>query len=216
MTEPAEIAGETTSVLIVDDHPVVLSGCRAIVLQDRSIQMYEALDAEAAYAAFLQHRPEVCVIDINLPGRSGFDLGRRILQQDPGAKLIYFSMNDDPAFAMKAIEAGAKGYLSKTDDPQELLAAIREVRGGGVYLAAPMARKMAFRHAASHESLIAKLTPREIEILRLISRGKTLAEIAGTLGASYKTIANTVTLMKRRFAARTTVDLARIATEAGL
>jgi two-component system invasion response regulator UvrY len=214
--DSAHTAGGATCVLIVDDHPVVLSGCRAIVQQDRSIRMVEATDADTGYAAFLQHRPDVCVIDINLPGRSGFDLGRRILQHDPGARLIYFSMNDDPAFAMKAIEAGAKGYLSKTDDPQELLAAIRDVRAGGVYLAAPMARKMAFRHAASHESLLSKLTPREIEILRLISRGKTLAEIAGTLGASYKTIANTVTLMKRRFAARTTVDLARIATEAGL
>jgi DNA-binding NarL/FixJ family response regulator len=212
----ADAETPSLTVLIVDDHPVVLSGCRAIVMQDRGLRMIEATDADTGFAAFTTKRPDVCVIDVNLPGRSGFDLGRRILQEDPDARLIFFSMNDDPAFAMKAIEAGAKGYLSKTDDPQEVLGAIREVAGGGVYLAARMARKMAFRQAASNESLLAKLNPREMEILRLIARGQTVAEIAGTLGTSYKTIANTVTLMKRRFSARTTVDLARIATEAGL
>jgi two-component system, NarL family, invasion response regulator UvrY len=203
-------------VLIVDDHPIVLSGCRAILAQDPSMRVVDAADAEAGFAVYQKVEPDVAVIDINLPGRSGFDLGHRILRYDAAARLIFFSMNDDPIFAAKSIECGAKGYVSKSDDPPDFLAAIREVARGGVFLAPAMARKLAFRQGRMGASPLSSLSERELDILRLMARGNTLAEIAATLGTSYKTVANAASLMKRKLAARTPMDLVRIAMEHGL
>ena len=104
----------------------------------------EASDAESAERVFIAERPDICVIDINLPTVSGFELARRILLHDAAARIIMFSMNDDPVFVARAIETGAKGYVSKTGDPQDLVDAIREVGKGGVYLPSALARSIAF------------------------------------------------------------------------
>ena len=131
-------------VLIVDDHRIVASGCRALFADDPEIDILEASDAESGERVFGEQRPDICVLDINLPTVSGFELARRILGRDASARIIMFSMNDDPVFAARAIEIGAKGYVSKTGDPQDLVEAIREVAKGGVYLPPAMARSIAF------------------------------------------------------------------------
>ncbi|MBV9530650.1 MAG: response regulator transcription factor, partial [Bradyrhizobium sp.] len=101
-------------VLIVDDHPIVASGCRAVLADEGELVLLEASDAESGERVFGCEHPDVCVIDINLPTVSGFELARRILARDASARIIMFSMNDDPIFAARAIEAGAKGYVSKS------------------------------------------------------------------------------------------------------
>src|ERR1700709_2788959 len=131
-------------VLIVDDHLIVASGCRALFADEPGAHIVEASDAESGERAFADEQPDVCVIDINLPGVSGFELTRRILARDAAARIIMFSMNDDPIFAARAIEAGVKGYVSKSGDPFQLVEAIREVGNGGVYMSAAMARSIAF------------------------------------------------------------------------
>ena len=113
-------------VLIVDDHPIVLSGCRAL-LAEEGMTMIEARDAASAQEVYAAEHPDVAVVDINLPDISGFELARRLLIRDPEARIVMFSMNDDPMFAAQAIECGAKGYVSKSDDPSTFLAAIRQV-----------------------------------------------------------------------------------------
>src|SRR3978361_1576326 len=105
-------------LLIVDDHPVVVSGCRSLFASDPSIKIDEASDAKSGHRAYLHKRPDVTIIDINLPDVSGFELMRRIRKDDPAAKVIMFSMNDDPAFVVRAFEMGAQGYVSKGDDPR--------------------------------------------------------------------------------------------------
>jgi two-component system invasion response regulator UvrY len=105
-------------ILIVDDHPIVASGCRALLAGDPDIGILEASDADSGEEAFVTERPDICVLDINLPGVSGFELARRILTRDGAARIIMFSMNDDPIFAARAIETGAKGYVSKSGDPE--------------------------------------------------------------------------------------------------
>src|SRR4051794_3021622 len=99
-------------ILIVDDHPIVASGCRAVLADELEIVLLEACDAESGERAFIAERPDICVIDINLPTVSGFELARRILVRDAAARIIMFSMNDDPVFAARAIAIGAKGYVS--------------------------------------------------------------------------------------------------------
>jgi two-component system, NarL family, invasion response regulator UvrY len=203
-------------VLIVDDHPIVASGCRALLAGDADIAILEASDAESGEGAFVAERPDVCVLDINLPGVSGFELARRILVRDEAARIIMFSMNDDPIFAARAIEGGAKGYVSKSGDPCDLVEAIREVGKGGVYLPPAIARSVAFAGPAFARSPLSKLTSREIEILRLLSAGKSLSEIAWLVHASYKTIANTSSIIRQKLGLRSASELVRFAIESRL
>ncbi|MGJ5078114.1 response regulator transcription factor [Bradyrhizobium sp. HKCCYLS3013] len=203
-------------VLIVDDHPIVASGCRALLSTDPELELIEAVDAESGEAGFIARRPDVCVVDINLPTVSGFELARRILAHDGNARLIMFSMNDDPVFAARAIDIGAKGYVSKSGDPNDLAEAIREVARGGSYLPPAIARSIAFAGAAVAQSPLAKLTSRELEILRLLSAGKSLSEIAWLIHSSYKTVANTSSIIRQKLGVRTSGELVRLAIENGV
>jgi two-component system, NarL family, invasion response regulator UvrY len=197
-------------VLIVDDHRIVASGCRALFADDPEIVILEASDAESGERVCREDRPDICVLDINLPTVSGFELARRILERDASSRIIMFSMNDDP------IEIGAKGYVSKSGDPYDLVEAIREVGKGGTYLPAAIAQRIAFAGPALAQSPLSKLTSREIEILRLLSAGKSLSEIAWMVQSSYKTIANTSSIMRQKLGLRTSAELVRFAIENNL
>jgi DNA-binding NarL/FixJ family response regulator len=212
----ARPATEPTRVLIVDDHPVVIAGCRALLAHDADIVVTGAADAESGVASFIAERPDVCVIDINLPGVSGFELVRRVLELDPTARMVIFSINDDPIFAARAIEIGAKGYVSKSGDPIDLIAAIREVKNGGVFLPASIAQSLAFAGPIMAENRLARLTAREIEILRLIGAGKSLSEIAQLIKVSYKTVANTSSVMRQKLGVHSVGELVRLAIESKL
>jgi two-component system invasion response regulator UvrY len=203
-------------VLIVDDHPIVASGCRALFADDPEIVILEAPDAESGERVFAARYPHVCVIDINLPTVSGFELARRILARDESARIIMFSMNDDPAFAARAIEIGARGYVSKSGDPYDLVEAIREVSNGGTYLPPAIARSIAFAGPTYAKNPLSKLNSREMEILRLLSAGKSLSEIAWLVHSSYKTVANTSSIMRQKLGVRTSAELVRLAIESSL
>jgi two-component system invasion response regulator UvrY len=203
-------------ILIVDDHPIVASGCRALLAGNRDIAILEASDAESGEGIFVTERPDICVLDINLPGVSGFELARRILAHDAAARIIMFSMNDDPIFAARAIEIGAKGYVSKSGDPSDLVEAIRKVGDGGVFLPSAIAQSIAFAGPGLAENRFAKLTQREIEILRLLGAGKSLSEIAWLVHSSYKTIANTSSIIRQKLGLRSSSELVRFAIESRL
>lgn len=203
-------------VLIVDDHPIVASGCRTVFADEPDVVLLEASDAESGERAFAAEDPDICVIDINLPTVSGFELARRILGRAPDARIIMFSMNDDPVFAARAIEIGAKGYVAKTGDPADLVEAIGEVANGGVYLPPAIARRVAFAGPRFAQSPLSKLNQREMEILRLLSAGKSLSEIAWLVHSSYKTVANTSSIMRQKLGVRTSAELVRLAIESGV
>jgi two-component system invasion response regulator UvrY len=201
-------------VLVVDDHPIVISGCRALLEADPGVEVIEAQDGASGLAAFFDLKPDVAVIDINLPGHSGLELLRRIIDEAPEARLIVFSMNDDPIVASRAIQAGAKGYIAKNDDPALFAGAVRQVAGGGHYLHPEMARQIAFLRAGGNTDELSSLNPREVEILRLLAAGRTMAQIADLLDVSYKTVANNCTQLKQKLGARSAMDLIRIALSA--
>ncbi len=199
-------------VLIVDDHPIVLSGCRALLAEADDMEMIEARDAASAQEVHAAQQPDVLVIDINLPDVSGFELARRIVVRDPSERILMFSMNDDSMFAAQAIECGARGYFCKSDDPQEFIGAIRAVYRGGHSLAPEMAQKIAFLRVGAGEAG-ASLTQREREVLRLLAKGKSMSEIAALINVSYKTVAMTCASLRTKFSARTPMQLIRIAVE---
>jgi DNA-binding NarL/FixJ family response regulator len=202
-----------TRILIVDDHPVVLSGCRSLFASDRSVRIEEASDAKSGHRAFVRKRPDLTVIDIKLPDVSGFELMRRIRKDDPDARIIMFSMNDDPAFVVRAVEMGAQGYVSKGDDPRLFVKAVRKVAAGEKFISPHLAEAVAFAGAAIKASPATQMNGRELEILRLLGRGDKIVEVASALGISYKTVANTTSLLKQKLGAKNHSDLVRIAVE---
>ena len=202
-----------TKVLIVDDHPVVVSGCRAVFAGDRSVQIISAPNEREGMKAFRQSKPHVSIIDINLPGVSGYELLRKIRKEDPEAKVIMFSVNDDPAFVVRAVELGAKGFVCKGDDPKSLVEAVHEVVKGTTFVSPQLAKSVTFSSAETRAHPAGHLNNRELEILRMLAKGRKIAEIADALDLSYKTIANTTTMLKQKLGAQTHADLVRIAVE---
>jgi len=210
------MAKSATRILIVDDHPVVVSGCRSLFAADSSVKIDEAGDAKSAHRAFLTKKPDVTVVDVNLPDVSGFELMRRIRKEDPDAKIIMFSMNDDPAFVVRAVELGAQGYVSKGDDPRTLVRAVRKVAAGDNFISPQLAEAVAFSGASIKANPASQVNSRELEILRLLGRGDKIVEVADALDISYKTVANTTSLLKQKLGAKNHSDLIRIAVEMGL
>ncbi|MBA2397448.1 MAG: response regulator transcription factor [Bradyrhizobium sp.] len=210
------IAKSATTVLIVDDHPVVVSGCRSLFASDSSVKIEEAGDAKSGHKAFMARKPDVTIIDINLPDVSGFELMRRIRKEDPDAKIIMFSMNDDPAFVVRAVEMGAQGYVTKGDDPRTLLKAVRKVAAGDNFISPQLAEAVTFSGASIKANPASQMTARELEILRLLGRGDKIVEVAEALDISYKTVANTTSMLKQKLGAKNHSDLIRIAVEMGL
>jgi two-component system, NarL family, invasion response regulator UvrY len=202
------------NVLIVDDHPIVTAGCRAILSLEHDISVLTARDADDALALYRSARPDVIVVDLNLPGSmSGFDLIKEILVQDPEAQIVVLTMSYDLAHASRAIECGAKGYVGKSEDPERFVAAVRAVAAGRKFVGPDMAQKLAFFDRSHRPVQLSELTPREHEILHLLYQGKSMVEIAAAIQMSYKTVANTCAELKRKLGARSLMDLARIAFE---
>jgi DNA-binding NarL/FixJ family response regulator len=202
-----------TRVLIVDDHPVVLWGFRSLFASDTTVKIEEATDGRSGHRAYFSRKPDVMVIDIKLPDVSGFELMSRIRKDDPNAKIIMFGINEDSALVVRAIELGAQGYVSKGDDPRMLIKAIRKVAAGDNFISPQLAKAVAFSIKAHPTT---QMTARELEILRLLGRGDKIAEVANALEISYKTVANTTSLLKQKLGAKSHSDLIRIAVEMGL
>ena len=209
-------ATPATRLLIVDDHPMVVSGCRSLFASDASVKIDAAGDAKSGLRVFQQRKPDVTVIDINLPDISGFELMRRIRRDDPEAKIIIFSMIDDPAIVVRAVEMGAQGFVSKGDDPRLFVKAVRRVAAGDNFISPQLAEAVTFSSATIKASPASQMTPRELEILRLLGRGDKIVEVAEALGISYKTVANTTSLLKQKLGAKNHSDQVRIAVELGL
>jgi two-component system invasion response regulator UvrY len=197
-------------LLIVDDHPVVVTGCRAIFAGRPDIEITAVGAGEAGVEAFFDWPADLALIDVNLPDISGFETIRRILARAPDAKLAGFSMNADPAVAARALEAGARAYLTKSDPPEPYLEAVDVLMTGGGYLTPDMAREIAFLNARAPGAL----NERENEIFTRLAAGRSLADIAAELGVSYKTIAANCAALKTKLGARTSQDLVRLAVEA--
>lgn len=199
-------------VLVVDDHAIVRSGIR------RLLSAHEIADAASGEAA-LQHlaaQPcDLLILDLNLPGLGGLELLRRILKAHPGLPVLVFSQHTGAIYATRAMEAGARGFLSKNAAPEELLAAVDTVLQGGTVIERDIAGEIAVQEIGEN-AYMRPLTQRDIEILRLLAQGNSLTQIGEALGLAYKTVANTLSRIKEKLGVTHTADLIRIAVGRGL
>ncbi len=204
-----------TRVLLIDDHPMVLQGCRC-VLQDAHVpDIHEAGDAVAGYRAYRRCRPDMVVIDLALHGNGlgGFALIRRIRVHDSRTSILVFSMHGDAVIVSRALEAGANGYLLKDTAPEDFLAAFQAVRRGQPYLSHQLAMQVATLGMRSRENMIGTVTPRELQTMALIADGKSYGQIADELGVSYKTVVNTCSQLKVKLGAHNLPELMRMSIE---
>jgi DNA-binding NarL/FixJ family response regulator len=199
-------------LLVVEDHPIVISGCRALFSEDEGVTMVEARTASAARAAQKDEAPDVSVIDINLPDGSGLELTREFVAQDPSAKIVVFSMSDTPMLAIQAIECGAKSYVSKNGNPLDLKDAVLAVSRGDSWISDDLIQEMALLRAKARGTT-ALLSEREHQVLRMLARGRSMAEIASDISVSYKTVAADCAVLRTKLGARTSSEMVRIAVE---
>lgn len=199
-------------VLIVDDHAVVREGVRRLLATIPGADIHEAATAQDAMTLSRQVSPDVVVLDINLDGSSGLELLRRLKAENTSARIVMFTMHSEPSYAMRALKAGAAGYVSKSAEAGELVTAVKKIASGDRYLDRTMASELVFS-ASLHDDPLHKLSNREVEILRLLGEGKSLAEIADTFGVAYKTIANTCSRLKEKLGVERTADLIRLSIE---
>lgn len=202
-------------ILIVDDHAIVRAGLRRLLLGMFDGEVYEAATGRDALALARTRPLDLLLMDMNLPEMGGLELLSRLAAVTPDIPVLVLSMHAEPLYVTRAMEAGARGYASKNIPPDELVAAIRQVAAGGRYIERELAQAMVLSPTPAIEPL-GQLSPRDLEIMRLLARGRSLSEIADALGLGYKTIANTCTQIKARLGVGRTADLVRVALEAGL
>jgi two-component system, NarL family, invasion response regulator UvrY len=200
-----------TQVLLVDDHAVVRAGCRQLLQGWAGFEVMEARDGEEALRLADQIAPRLVVLDLNLPTMSGFEVIKALRDRHPQTRILVFSMHEDPAYAVRAMEYGAHGYVSKNDDPDAIVEAARKVAAGETYLSQPIAQKLALLTLKGHKNPASVLSRREKDVLDLFGQGKSLSEIAAQLGISYKTTANTCTQIKAKLNLTTTLEMMRFA-----
>jgi two-component system, NarL family, invasion response regulator UvrY len=183
-------------ILLIEDHPIVRAGCRRLL---ESLDGAEVREADSAKDGLLIGRkflPHIIILDLKLPDANGLDLIASLLSIDPMPKVVVFSMYEEPSLAARALEVGARAYISKNDDPDVLLRAVEKVATGAVFLTAAMAEKLALMTTVGAVGEFKVFSVREITALDLLAQGKTLREIANQLKISYRTSANLVAQIK--------------------
>jgi two-component system invasion response regulator UvrY len=203
----------SNKILIIDDHPLVLQGCRR-VLEDAGITgVFEAAnfeDGERLYKAF---KPAVIIVDLAMSagGLHGLAFIERLRLHDETTRILVLTMHSDPVIVLRALEAGANGYVLKDMPSEEFLRAFEKVRGGSSYLSGDLASQIAFVRTRTGANPLGAMSGREVQILTLLADGKSYNEIAYELNVSYKTIANICSQLKLKLGVNKLSDLIRIA-----
>ena len=205
-------------VLIVDDHAVVRSGLRMLLDAEKDIEVVaEAGDARTAVFEVRAHKPDVILMDVVMPGASGIEATQSVLKEAPDASVLVLSMQDDPRYVREAFAAGASGYVLKEAADEELVAAIREVAGGGRYVHPELGARLIQADAEERARADADpLSDREREVLRLLALGHTNQEIAKMLYLSVRTVETHRSHIMQKLRLSTRAELVQHAIDSGL
>ena len=199
-------------VLLVDDHPVVRSGYLRLLSQDPDIQVVaEASTADEGYQAYGVHAPDVTITDLSMPGVGGLGLLQKIVAREPQARVLVCSMYDSVQVVQRALQTGAKGFVSKNAQPEELVRAVHAVHAGRVFNMDHSKQQEGSLAADDEVQRIASLTGREFEIFRLLAQGQSVADCAAAMHLSQKTISNHQTQIKEKLQVATLAAMVHLA-----
>lgn len=210
-------SAEKLRVVLVDDHAVVREGYRRLLERTGDIVVVaEAASGEDAYRLICDLQPDVAVLDISLPGLGGIEVTRRVIARLPEQRILIFSMHEDTVFSSRALQAGARGYVTKSAAPEVLIEAVRLVAAGKLYISQEMAQELAIQMIPGRETPIDALSAREFEVFRLLVAGHTLQEISEIMHLSYKTVANYQSSIRQKLDVSNTAQVVRIALNHGM
>lgn len=207
------------TVMLVDDHAVVRAGYRLLLSQTDGIEVVcEAEKGEEACQYYPDTKPGVIVMDLSLPGIGGLAALRRIVGRDPAAKILVFSIHDEMIYVMRALEAGARGYITKSCAPEVLVEAVVKIAGGETFVEPDIAQTLAYQSVARNESLVAinTLSAREFDVFCLLAKGLNTREAAEELQLGCKTVSNYASLIKEKLKINTAGELVRLAYQYGI
>ena len=206
------------NVLLTEDHLLVRSGIRRLLEDSNQVKIVGEADCgEDSLKLAQELKPDVILMDVNMPGIGGVEACRRILQRNPAQKIIVLTIHNEQTFPKRMLEIGAKGYLTKECGVDEMLPAIRQVYNGGAYIAPSIAQQLALSLLPGNEhNPIDKLSRREFQVMLMISHGLTNAEISDKLCLSPKTISTYRLRLLDKLGAQNEVDLIKIAVEQGI
>jgi DNA-binding NarL/FixJ family response regulator len=213
---------EAIRVLVTDDHTLVRQGISHLLGGSEGFEVVgEAGSAAEALALVEEAKPDVVLLDISLPDRSGLEVAREIREKVPEAKVIMLTMHDDAAYVLKAVDVGAQGYVLKDAGPSELRSAVRAVHQGEAYFSPAVAGQLtaALRgeiDVTGEDDPLSRLTRRERDILRRVAEGKTSKEIAKELSISHRTVESHRESVMKKLEIHSVAGLTRFAVENGL
>ena len=211
-------------VILVDDHAVVRAGFRMLLSTDDAIEVIAEVErGEQACQLYLEKQPDVMVLDLSMPGIGGLETIRRICNRDSHAKILVFSVHDEWVYVDRAMNAGAKGYITKHAHPEILITAIQKIAEGELYIEQglirqedPFSNERMEAGETDQKTLIESLSAREFDVFLLLAKGLTAHKIAGELCLGYKTVANYGTQIRSKLKVSSVAELAHIAIGLGV
>jgi DNA-binding NarL/FixJ family response regulator len=215
-SNPSVVPARKRRIFLVDDHPLVREGLTNLINEQNDLVVCgEAEDSAGAMTGIAKTRPDVALVDISLKNESGLELVKNLESQFPLVALIVLSMHDEALYAERALRAGARGYVMKRESTKSVLASIRRVLEGGVYVSERVVNSMARRFSSASKgaesSPVERLSDRELEIFRLLGQGRTTAQIAEDLHLSLKTVQAYCARAKEKFGVSSLGELLRAA-----
>ena len=205
--------GQRTRLLLVDDHPIVLEGLAQLLRHEADLDVqWIAANVAEALDICRNEVPDLSIVDISLGEDSGIELIRTMRTLCPDMPILVMSMHEESLYAPRALRAGARGYINKQMAPRHVVAAIRQVRDGEIYLSAASRNPQAANSTdPATLSVLSRLSDRELEVLQLIGKGMRKAEIAKRLGRSVNTVETHRSGIKKKLRFRSASELARFA-----
>ena len=207
----------TIRVLLTDDHEVVRAGYTRLLESTSDIGVIaEASSGEEACMSYFECRPDVLIMDLNMPGMGGLEACRRIRARDPKANILVFSVHENEVMLERALDAGIKGYISKRSASRVMIQAVRKVAAGDVYVGEEMMSHLVGQRKSVDGGQLKDLTPREFEVFRLLADSKSVNEIAGILNISPKTVGHHMTHIKEKLGISNIAGLTHLAIRLGI
>jgi two-component system invasion response regulator UvrY len=207
----------TIRVLLTDDHEVVRAGYTRLLESTSDIDVIaEASSGEEACTNYFECRPDVLIMDLNMPGMGGLEACRRIRARDPNANILVFSVHENEVMLERAFDAGIKGYISKRSASRVMIQAVRKVAAGDVYVGEEMMSHLIGQRKSVDGGPLKDLTPREFEVFRLLADSKSVNEIAGILNISPKTVGHHMTHIKEKLGISNIAGLTHLAIRLGI
>lgn len=204
-------------ILITDDHSVVRQGYASLLpAVIKGCEISEASSGEEAVEKYSEVKPDIVIMDINLPGISGIEAAVRILQQDSEAKVLFFSMYDEAPVVKQALDVGGLGYITKSGSPDVLMEAVERVAKGEIFIEYELVMSLALNSQEVSDDRLRELTQREFEVFVMLARGESNSLIAEKLSISPKTVSNYVTTLKSKLKITSTAELVHLAVETGV